>query len=228
MLTPYKILFKFPSRSRPEKFFKGLDNILGNLADHTNYEIQCTLDYDDPTMYNQEVLIRLKHYMDNHKVQAIYGTSTCKVHAVNRDMERFTDFDIVVVYSDDMEFTKPGFDNTIREKFDLHFPDTNGCLHFYDGFQDRVCTMSIIGRMYLSKIGTIYHPSYFSVYCDEEFTEVARKLIKMAYYPDVIFMHKHPANGHGQKDALLEYTESFHEVDKQNFVSRRLRNYDMW
>lgn len=223
----YKILFKFPSRSRPEKFFKGLDNIINNLADKENYLIVATLDSDDDTMYNRDVLTRLKPYIEHNKVVPIFGTSKSKIDAINRDMEKFQDFHIGVVYSDDMEFQVHGFDNIIREKFRIHFPDTNGNLHFNDGFQNRVCTMTIMGRMFFESHYNkkFYVDEYFSLFCDEEYTIVANKLNKMQYFPEIIFNHKHVANGFGQPDELLKKTEGYWEVDKNTFLRRQQANF---
>ena len=36
MDKPLKILFKLPSRGRPERFFKALDSIINNLQDFEN------------------------------------------------------------------------------------------------------------------------------------------------------------------------------------------------
>lgn len=226
-MNNYKILFKYPSRQRPEKFFSGLDNIINNLADKQNYLIVVTLDTDDTTMYNRDIMLRLKPYVEHHKVFPVFGTSKSKIDAINRDMEKFEDWNIVVVMSDDMEFTKYGFDNVIREKFSIHFPDTNGNLHFNDGFQNRVSTMTIMGRMFFESHYNkqIYVNEYFSLFCDEEYSIVANKLNKMQYFPEVIFNHKHPANGFGQYDELLKKTEGYWEVDKNTFLRRQAANF---
>lgn len=224
----YKILFKFPSRSRPEKFFQGLDNIIGNLADKENYLIAVTLDEDDLTMYNRDTLLRLKPYIENHKVFPVFGTSKSKIDAVNRDMDKFQDWDIAVVYSDDMEFKVHGFDNIIRQKFSIHFPDTNGNAHFNDGFVgNRVSTMTIMGKMFFDTYYNkqFYVSEYFSLFCDEEYTLVANKLNKMQYFPEIIFKHNHPANGFGQPDELLKKTEGYWEVDKTTFLRRQAANF---
>lgn len=227
-MNPYKILVKFASRSRPEKFFAGLDNILSKIDDKVNYVILVSADVDDTSMYNKAVLTRLKHYVDNYNVIPVFGTSTSKIDAINRDMNVVTDWEILINFSDDMEFQVQGFDNIIREKFRAIFPDTNGNIFFNDGFVgDVLSTMTIMGRMFYDAIGYIYHPSYFSLFPDEEYTAVCRKLNKIEYYPDVLYKHNHPANGIGVPDAQLTRTEGYWDVDKKNFQERQLRNYDL-
>src|SRR5579863_8469001 len=112
------ILFKYVSRGRPERFFFSLDTIYDNLSDHDNYHIAVTIDTDDPTMNNPDVISRLR-MRKNISVQ--WGLSKSKVHAINRDMHPYGD--IIIVMSDDMRFTCYGFDEIIRQRFRDRFPD---------------------------------------------------------------------------------------------------------
>jgi len=231
MEKKYKILFKFASRSRNYKFFEGVNNILNMISDHENFCILASLDSDDLTMNNKETLTRLmefvKKYPNNFIVK--FGKSLSKVDAINRDVneikERF-DFDILVNFSDDMLFTAKSFDETIRSKFQSIYPDTDGNIFFNDGYTgDRLCTMSIIGRRYYDKFNYIYHPSYKSLWCDNEYTQVAKMNNKITYFDEDIFRHNHPSNVGGVVDEQLIKTESFNEVDRQNYEQRLKNNF---
>lgn len=226
-----KILFKFASRSRNNKFFVGLDNILSNLADLENFCILVSLDIDDATMNNPTTINRLVEYVNKYpeKIIVKFGHSKNKIDAINRDVNEIKDnfkFDILVNFSDDMEFIQHSFDEIIRNKFLNHYPDTDGNIFFNDGFTgDRLCTMSIIGRKYYDKFNYIYHPSYHSLWCDNEYTEVAKRNQKLLYFNENIFRHNHPANIGGFMDEQLIKTESFAEIDKQNYESRLNNNF---
>jgi hypothetical protein len=225
---PYKILFKFASRSRESKFFASLDNIISKVHDKENYIIVASLDYDDKTMFNKEVLERLIPYVKNNNVIPVFGYSKSKIDAINRDMDKFDDFSIICNTSDDMEFQVEGFDNIIRDKFTQNFPDTNGNIYFNDGFVgDVISTMSIIGKKYFDEKlkGNIYHPSYVSLWCDNEYTEVAKSLNKIAYFDQILYRHNHPANGIGVADEQLKRTESFSNLDSENYKKRKLTNF---
>lgn len=227
-----KILFKFSSRSRSEKFFKCLDNIISKIDDKENYMIVASLDFDDKTMFNKQVLERLILYVENHKLFPVFGYSKNKIDAINRDMDKFDDWSICVNTSDDMEFQVQGFDNIIRDKFHQHFPDTDGNIYFNDGYVgDRISTMSIIGKKYFDSEkmnGKIYHPSYVSLWCDNEYTEVAKHFNKIAYFNQILYKHNHPANGIGVADEQLKNTESFSFVDSENYKKRKAKNFDLW
>jgi hypothetical protein len=231
MKNKYKILFKFASRSRRFKFFEGMNNILNMIADHENFCILVSLDTDDDVMNNKETMTSLMPYIQKYPNNIIvkYGTSKNKVDAINRDVNEIKDrfnFDILVNFSDDMLFIKHSFDEVIRNKFETYFTDTDGNIFFNDGFTgDKLCTMSIIGRKYYDKFNYIYHPSYISLWCDNEYTQVAKRDNKLMYFDEDIFRHNHPANIGGIVDAQLIKTESYAEVDRQNYEQRLKNNF---
>jgi hypothetical protein len=231
MKKAYKILFKFATRSRADKFFEGLDNILEKVADKNNFCILVSADADDLVMNNKETIEKLKNYLVRFPENIIikFGSSKNKIDAINRDVNEIKDrfkFDILINFSDDMRFIVDGFDNIIRDKFNQIFPDTNGNVFFNDGFvKDAISTMSIIGRAYYDKFNYIYHPSYKSLWCDNEYTEVAKKDNKIQYYDEVLYKHFHPSNIGGFIDEQLRHTESFSEEDFANYEKRKLNNF---
>lgn len=231
MEKKYKILFKYASRSRTQKFFHGLQNILDHLGDKENFCILVSLDKDDTTMNNKEVITHLMQYMKiyENKIVVKYGVSKSKVDAINRDVneikDRF-DFDILVNFSDDMVFITKSFDEVIRDKFKQVYADTDGNIYFNDGFVgDRLSTMSIIGRKYYDKFNYIYHPSYYSLWCDNEYTELAKRNQKLSYFTEDIFRHNHPSNVGGLVDEQLIKTEGYSDVDRQNYLARQQNNF---
>ena len=107
-----------------------------------------------------------------------------------------------------------------------HFPDTDGCLWYNDGYQDRICTLCIVGRKYYERFNYIYNPEYHSLFCDNEFTEVARSLGKIKYFDRVLFKHEHFANTNETKrDSLYDRNEALFNIDKQTFERRKENSY---
>ena len=230
-MNKYKILFKYASRSRAIKFFSGLDNIIQNLSDLENFCILVSLDLDDIVMNNPYTIQKLTDYVRKYPENIIikFGNSKNKIDAINRDVneikEKFN-FDILVNFSDDMEFIQHSFDEIIRNKFSVHYPDTDGNIYFNDGFVgDKISTMSIIGRKYYDKFNYIYHPSYHSLWCDNEYTELAKRNQKLMYFPENIYKHNHPSNVGGFIDEQLIKTEGFSEIDRQNYEQRLNNNF---
>ena len=220
-----KILFKFASRSRPEKFFASLDNIQSKVADTFNYDIVCSLDKDDVKMNTAEVINKLSMYTN---CEFCWGTSKNKIDAINRDMEG-REFDILINMSDDMVFKEQGFDNIIRKNMEEHHPDLDGILHYNDGTQagDRIMTMSIMGKKFYDRFNYIYHPDYTSLWCDNETTEVASILGKRTYFSEVLFNHNHPGWGKVPYDEQYIRTEKFYQQDKVVFDKRKAINFGL-
>lgn len=206
-----KLLFKYTSRSRPANFIRGYMSIIENLSDTENYHILVSLDEDDDSMKH------IKDLPGNHTI--IRGVSKSKIDAINRDVNEFDyDWDILVNMSDDMMFHVKGFDNIIRSYFRV---TTDSSLLFHDGNRGDIITMSILGRKYYDRDKYIYHPSYKSVYCDNEATEVADLRGCLLICHEHIFTHLHPAYGKGHMDEQYIHTESFYREDSDTYFRRK-------
>jgi hypothetical protein len=224
MIQPPRILFKYPTRGRVERFFEGLDSIVNNLYDKDSFEIQVTADADDPTMAKQEIFERIKTYPNTN---ILYGISHSKIDAVNRDMPLFDKWDVVVVMSDDMRFTFYGFDEILRQEFAdgdfdkyLHIPDQDA--------KHILATMYIAGRGFYHRFGYIYHPSYKSLWCDNEIQEVAKKLGRYKFVDCIgLIQHLNPAYGHLPKDEMLINQQLHWGDDEANFNARKAKNFDL-
>ena len=220
------ILCKLPTRERPEKAFNTLKGYIDNASNNDNIIYLISYDVDDYKMNNQNVL---KKYSELHKnIILIPGKSLNKVNAINRDIDKIKDWDILIVAADDMICMMKDWDNIICEEMKKHFPDDDGVLHFSDGFAgNKLNTMPIFTRKYYDRFKYIYHPSYKSLWCDNEFMKVADILKKQVYINKVLFMHKHYANVGGLRDKLIQYTESFYWDDKKTFENRKRINFDL-
>lgn len=224
---PHKILFKYTSRSRVNNFFRGLDSIINNLANKKDYHILCSFDVDDKEYANPQFIERLNAYTN---VSHYFGISTSKIYAINRDILLAPEWDILVNMSDDFIFTQWGFDDIIRTAFQQHFPDLDGFLHFHDGFQPRLATMSIIGKKWFDRTGYIYHPSYITEFCDNEENEKAKRLGKYRYMGNdmKIMMHLHPYNANKEAiDDLYRKNMLSSNADKENYFKRLAINFDL-
>jgi hypothetical protein len=214
-------MYKFATRSRPHKFFAALDNIQ-KYAQHDDYMIAVTADFDDETMFNDEVKARAELY---DKVVIWYGTSTDKVNAINRDMQFIKDWDILINMSDDMEFIKYGFDKEIIKDFEtfrsldllLHYPDQKAWF--------AMCTMAIMGKDYFYRDGYIYNPIYKSLFCDNEQMEVAKMRGRYKYIKKRLFNHNNPMHGLAEKDVLHLKTIADFKEDKATFEKRKADNF---
>lgn len=183
------ILIKFPTRGRPERFTRALDNYINLAANKDKISFLVSVDEDDPTITPEFIqATKSKH----PKIQVYIGKSQNKIHAINRDMEKAPPYDILLLASDDMVPECQAYDETIRNTMAIHFPDTDGVLWFNDGIQGpSLNTLCIIGKKYYDRFGYIYYPGYKSFYCDNEFTAKARQLKKQIYFDLILIRHLH-------------------------------------
>lgn len=218
-----KLLIKFPTKNRKDKFLNVLYQYINLSVDKNNLKFLITIDNDDVTMNNSETLSILDTIPN-----LIYtvNESKSKIDAVNRDMDIIDDWDIVLLASDDMIPQIIGYDEIIRKNMETYYPDTDGVLFFNDGFQgDRLNTLSIMGRKYYNRFNYIYHPDYKSQYSDNEFMEVANILGKQTYFENVIIKHEHPDWGYGQNDNThLENMRNLNH-DYLIYINRKNNNY---
>jgi len=220
------ILYQYASRSRPERFFTGLDNILSLQQDKENFRIQCVLDEDDATV-DYAFLDRAQRYAEQNEGKIIwnFGHSTGKIHAINRQLPELP-WDILINFSDDMKFIRPAFDEIIRSAFEIH--GLNTFMHFPDqDTKDILCTMSIMGRPYYERDRYIYHPAYKSLWADNHAMAVAKLRGCYQFDPCRLYDHLLPAMGHLPRDPLFEYEQGFWPEDERTFRAFELRNFDL-
>ena len=141
-----KILVKMPTKLRKEQFFNTLDKFYSLCEDINNIIFVITLDNDDVIMNTDEIKEKLSNYQN---LFYNFGNSISKLYATNRDLNKYSEWDIMVLASDDTVPKIKGWDTVIREKMIEYFPDTDGVLHFNDGYQgNRLNTLPILGKKY--------------------------------------------------------------------------------
>lgn len=217
-----KLLIKFPTRNRKEQFFETFKKYQEFITEDTT-KFSITIDEDDLSMNNQDVINEITSYINT---EVTIGKSLSKIDAINRDIDVNSDWDIVLLASDDMIPQVKGFDKIINTLMTSHYPDTDGILFFNDGFKGQeLNTLCILGKKYYERFGYIYYPEYKSTWCDNEFMMVGNILKKQTYFPMVIIKHEHPDWGYGKHDEI--HKSNLHNVsyDKSLFLDRSKNNF---
>lgn len=219
-----RICYVFPSRERPQKFFRCLD-IIQDMSESKDYFVWAKLDSDDPA--KEEYEKRLQEYPE---LTVKWGLSRNKVHAINRDLEDLPECDIIIIQSDDMIWEFFEFDNEIRQSFAKHFPQLDGAIHYPDSHAlDRTITLSILGINLYKTLGYLYFPEYDNVYPDNDFTELVRRMNKYVFVDKKIFDHYHPIWNMCAWDEQYRRTEAAegYQKDHQTFLKRKVNNFGL-
>lgn len=230
---PFKILVKYATRGRPERFFDGMDTIynLCEMPDHIR--VMVTADIDDKTMFNDAVRDKIYSYPNAH---VIYGTSENKIAACNRDLdilpEGFKDWGIICNFSDDMRWTMPKWDTHIRVDFNSVYPQLDGYMAYKDpDTNGALSTLYIAGRKFVDKFGFIYDPVFVSLFADNLVEDCAKKMGKYHYTGYEIYRHKNPAYNYSDmpKDAMFEEQQRIGwGVDQKTYyqiINEGIENY---
>lgn len=219
---PQRVLLKFPTRQRPGMFFATLERWLSMASGRHEIRSVVSLDADDATMNNDAVLGRLRAMPG---VEAIVGQSASKVDACNRDLAGRS-FDVLVLASDDMVPEATGWDEIVVHDMLSAFPNRDGALHYHDGHRDDIITLSVMGGNLYRHLGYVYHPRYWSLWCDNDFTQVVRRIGKYEKKPGVVLArHMHPANGHGVSDGLYARNDRYFKADQETYRDRERREF---
>jgi len=190
------------------------------LSNRHNYQFLISLDADDVTMNTVE----MKQYLDDQAgLVYYYGDNKSKVQAINADINKVSEFDILVLMSDDMVPVVEGYDDIIAEHMTRYFNDLSGVLHYDDGRTGKeLNTLSIMGYNLYKKWGYIYHPDYTSLWCDNEFQEASEKVGKAIYINQVVIRHVWEKYLH---DPLHHRNDKFYDVDHAVFLARKAQGF---
>lgn len=211
-----KLLIKFPTRGRKSVFMNTFNLYNNKLSGKHDVEFRVSMDENDRDMNVPEVW----DFLDEKKnVTYCYGENTCKVEAINANMEG-VEFDVVLLASDDMIPQVDAYDDIIMQAYALHYPDYSGAIWFNDGrVGTALCTLSILGKQLYDRFGYIYHPQYKSLWCDNEFHDVCHSWGKMTYVDHVIIRHAWTDVTGG--DILHIRNEGWNDKDKRTYYSRK-------
>lgn len=224
------ILFKYASRSRPERFLEGLHNLIDMTSDKDNYTVFCCLDRDDRSMFSDNFPTqRLQRELLLHEEKFRhcifdFGYSKSKIDAINRTIPTYINWDILVNFSDDMRFLVFGYDQLIREGVRCNGPDI--FLHYPDSTAKHMLpTMSIMDKAYYNRDNYVYFSGYSSLWCDNEAMEVAQLRGRYIYTGQQIYDHYHPAYGHVPWDEQYSRQQTFWNEDELMYIYRKSKNF---
>ena len=95
MYKDIKILIKFPTRGRPDKFFNVLDQYISKASDLSRIAFLISMDYDDIEMNNDIIKQKFEKYKTQIKIVYFYGNSKSKIQACNADIDKTDGWDMM-------------------------------------------------------------------------------------------------------------------------------------
>jgi glycosyltransferase involved in cell wall biosynthesis len=132
--------------------------------------------------------------------------------------------DILVLVSDDMH-PLWHWDDQVAAEFD---PDYATVLQVHDGIRNDIVTLPIMNRAAYKKLGYMYHPSYLSMYADNDLAETA-KVHGMYKVSQLQFEHRHYSVGKAPVDATYkkENSKVSYEYGQRTFEWRKRNGFPL-
>jgi len=227
-----KLFIKFASRGRQDKFFETLDRYM-DVSDNHDLYFLFSFNEDDEVMNNVEVKERLSNLFkdrDNMNYYTIYEDYTNKIEAINHLAYEFSEQvkpDIMIMGSDDLVPLMSGWDEVLVKEFEkVGIEDLDFALHTRNyQWETKLDINCIMGKKYFDRFGFFYNPEYKSIYSDNEYTFIAKKLNRWYWTEQVIMKHDHKMDETFARNS--KYDKRDHDVwVKREVILDRIFNED--
>ena len=217
------LMVQLATRGRRDKFLDCLKLHVDMLSGKNDVFFNISCDEDDESMNNSNTVNSIYKIYQSCFIN--FNRNTTKIEAINANVTE-RNFEVLLNTSDDMTPQIYGWDQEIRSAFEKNFPDYDGVVHFNDGVcEEGLNTLCIMGRPYYNRFGYIYWPEYKTYYCDNEFTEISKRLKRVIYIDKVIIKHDHHSfsnsKNNGDRDETF-YRSEVHAKHDRNVWNNRL------
>ena len=223
-----KISFVFPSRKRPRKAIKTIENLFNKSKIPENIEVVFVFDSDDQGSAN-EIL-----------ESQIAKTNNVKHVMVEREEQNFgelynigfneTTHDIIGIIADDLDIQTNDWDSMILEKCNM-FPDDIYLISPDDGMR-AMATHFFVSRKVVETMGFLQPPWFVADFGDMWYTEVFQNIGRFICSYDVRFIHMHYSYGKSDKDeayedaskrreGVLDFRDSEHPYNKYAHIRQK-------
>lgn len=214
-----------PSRSRPQLAMATAKKWIERIGlPQEEFEYVMSLDSDDPSLWGYQIRMQCLNYSTfiNKNKSAIEAIN---IAAAFYAKHRGKPGDFLIVISDDFDCPYD-WGKTLKNCIKL---ETNRVYKTWDGIQDWIITLPIMGWDFYNRFGYVYHPSYSHQFADTELTCVAEMTVgwsQLVFDGDRESHFKHLCESIA-KDDLNKRNDATFEDGKRNFIERKKRNFDL-
>ena len=199
-----------PSRGRPSKALKTMSDwsIRAGMRD---FEYIISVDSEDP---------KAEDYKKYFPEWITVNNNLSVVDATNKAAAKSSG-DILVYLSDDFDCPDFWVDLVEREFEGCNEPrliKVDDCLQ---PFGVAVLTIPIMNRQLYERLGYFWHPSYRSMFVDEDLYWTASKLGALKLCPGLRFPHNHVSIGKAEDDETYKRSAANWDQGKQTFEQRK-------
>lgn len=217
-----------PTKKRPNNLIRFVDNIATTADNVNDIELCLYLDDDDDIS-----IPAVQQIAEKINTQAIQGNLKLGSQMYN-ELYKLAQGKIYMISADDIIFKNKGWDTLVKNVFEK-YEDKILYLYGEDGFQHgRIGTHGFIHSNWIDILGYTLPWKLSFAYVDEWLTELAARVGRNIYLPELVIEHLHPCVGKAPNDEtyntraevsnnLAEYYKSL-EPDRIK-DAERLRQY---
>ena len=189
-----------PSRNRPENLRRIFDSALQTVYSKDLFEFCIRLDDDD--VLSDSIIQQYKHDLYIRVVWGKGGLDNWGTYW--NDAWKIASGEIYGMIGDDFIYRTPGWDIAIRDEFQKR-QDRILFVFGDDKFQKGALgTHGFIHKKWTDTLG-YYAPMQFKSYChDHWIDDIASKIGRKVYRPDLVFEHMHHLANKAEKDVVYQ------------------------
>jgi glycosyltransferase involved in cell wall biosynthesis len=191
-----KISLIHPSRGRPQKAFETANEWIRKAGIDVEYILSID-ESDDILSYHQYFYVT-EYLINNNK---------SVVDATNEAAKKSTG-DILIYLSDDFKCPNNWAELVLKEFERVTWPMLLKAHDNLQKFETRVCTIPIMNRQLYNLLGYFYHPTYKSMFCDQDLFETCDRLGVIKYAQHLVFPHEHHSIGMSLNDDTYRRSEA--------------------
>lgn len=210
-----------PTRGRPDNISRLVYSACETALDPARLEFVFYVDRDDTESDNRIEQISMSL---NYATTMTVAGERIVLSEMWNACARAAKGDIMLHCGDDIIFRSDEWDQIVIDEF-RKYPDGIVLVHGRDGYQDaNLATHGFRHRNWVNVVGDFVPPHFSSDYNDTWVTEVADKLGRRVYLPNVYTEHMHPVVNKGPLDKTHQERLERHARDNPGQIYAQLAN----
>lgn len=189
------VALSLPSRGRPARLLE----CLSSARETAEGPVLASIRLDDDDRFRGDYLRGLRHYQP---VKVTVGPRVTLGRAFDEAARTAVEAGagMVMMCGDDIRFRTPGWDRMVGDAFHA-WPDRIGLVYGRDGLHDeKLATHGFVSRQWVEAIGFVPHQLLGNC-ADTWLHQIALRVGRVRYLPDLYTEHLHPRAGKAEMDA---------------------------
>ena len=197
-----------PTRGRASQAMRLALSVLQTVSQADRVELLFYVDSNDPERANYaQAFQQHKLQLDRFRRCSLMIGEPIGISKAWNELAARSQGDLLVMAADDQTYNTPGWDDRLLTEIQP-FPDEVFCAWFNDGhWGEKLCTFPIVSRRWCLTLGYFTTGLFECLYDDLWIMDLAQRLDRLHYIPDVLTEHLHWSYGKSDIDATYAWKQ---------------------